>query len=307
MSLKNPELTIALDAGGTEIKAGLVRGEQIIETRRWPTEREKGPDHAMGQVVIAAKQMHSEFPDAKAIGLVVPGVVNAEAGICEYSENIGWKNVPFGKILSESTQLPVGFAHDVRAGGRAEYIYGASRGYKNSFFMPIGTGIAGAIIINGKLFDNPFAGEIGHLDVKSGLLCACGSSGCLETVSTGPSITSIYNSKSTVKLRDSKQILGAAQGGDAIAREVWNYAVEAIAFALTAYVDILAPDIIILGGGVSRAGDELLRPIEAHFKKRLTFLPLPKLVVATLGDHAGMIGAGIVASEALDPLAYSNL
>lgn len=307
MILKNPELTIALDAGGTEIKAGLVRGEQIIETRRWPTEREKGPDHAMGQVVIAAKQMHSEFPDAKAIGLVVPGVVNAEAGICEYSENIGWKNVPFGKILAESTQMPVGFAHDVRAGGRAEYIYGASRGYKNSFFMPIGTGIAGAIIIDGKLFDNPFAGEIGHLDVKSGLPCACGSSGCLETVSTGPSITNIYNSKSTVKLRDSKQILESAQGGDTIAREVWNYAVEAIAFALTAYVDILAPDIIILGGGVSRAGDELLRPIEAHFKRRLTFLPPPKLVVATLGDHAGMIGAGIVASEALDPLAYSNL
>lgn len=299
MTSSNPELTIAIDAGGTEIKAGLVRGAQIIETRRWPTERQQGPDHARDQVLIAAREMRAEFPEAKALGLVVPGVVDADGGICEYSENIGWKNVPFGKLLAEATQLPVGFAHDVRAGGMAEQIYGAGQGYANSFFMPIGTGIAGAIIINGKLFDHPYAGEIGHLDVRSGFPCACGASGCLETVSTGPSITKIYNSKSEVKLQNSREILEAAQNGDEVAAEVWNYAVESLAFALTAYVDILAPDIVILGGGVSKAGDALLRPIEAHFDKRLTFLPRPKLVIATLGDHAGMIGAGIAASKAL--------
>lgn len=290
-------LTIALDAGGTEIKAGLLRGAEIISSRRWPTERELGPDRAVAQVLQAAREMYTEFPEAKAIGLVVPGVVNTETGVAEYSENIGWKDIPFVKLIKGITNLPVAFGHDVRAGGLAESLYGAGRGFKNSFFMPIGTGISGAIIINGKLVEGPYSGEIGHLDVKSGLSCACESSGCLETVSTGPSITRAYNLRSSKQLGNSREVLEAAQSGDSIAAEVWANAMDAIAFALTAYVDILSPEIIIIGGGVSQAGDALLAPIEKHFDRRLTFLPRPKVVIAELGDQAGMIGAGIAAAK----------
>jgi len=290
-------LTIALDAGGTEIKAGLLRGAEIISSKRWPTEREHGPDRAVAQVLQAAREMYTEFPEAKAIGLVVPGVVNTETGVAEYSENIGWKDIPFVKLIKDITNLPVGFGHDVRAGGLAESLYGAGRGFRNSFFMPIGTGISGAIIIEGKLVEGPYSGEIGHLDVNSGLPCACESSGCLETVSTGPSITRAYNLRSSKQLENSREVLEAAQSGDSIAAEVWANAMDAIAFALTAYVDILSPEIIIVGGGVSQAGDALLAPIEKHFDRRLTFLPRPKLVIAELGDHAGMIGAGIAAAK----------
>ena len=299
MNLKTDHLTIALDAGGTEIKAGLLKGAEIVASRRWPTQRELGPDRAVNQVLLAVREMHAEFPDAKAIGLVVPGVVNALTGVAEYSENIGWKNIPFVKLIKDLTNLPVGFGHDVRAGGVAESIYGAGRGFQNSFFMPIGTGISGAIIINGQLVESPYSGEIGHLDVKSGLPCACESSGCLETVSTGPSITRAYNLRSSKQLTNSREVLEAAQSGDLVAAEVWANAMEAIAFALTAYVDILSPEIIIIGGGVSKAGDAMLKPIEEHFDQRLTFLPRPKVVLAELGDHAGMIGAGIAAFEAI--------
>lgn len=284
---------IGIDVGGTEIKAGLLRGEEILGTKRFPTEREKGPDHAVSQVILAAKTMHNEFPEATAVGVVVPGVVNSKEGIAEYSENIGWRNVPFGKLVNEVTGLPVGFGHDVRAGGVAESLYGAGKGFKNSLFMPIGTGIAGALFINGELFDDPYSGEIGHLDVGSGYICACGVMGCLESISTGPSIVKIYNENSLKKLSDASEVLVASKNGDALAAKVWGGSMEAIAFTLTAYINILAPEIIIVGGGVSKAGDDLLKPIEAYFDRRLTFQKRPKLVIAKLGDQAGMIGAGI--------------
>lgn len=293
MSSSNQELTIGLDVGGTEIKAGLLRGSEIIATRRWATEREQGPDHAVDQVLLAAKSMSQEFPDAIAVGVVVPGVVNTTTGVAEYSENIGWKNVPFVKLVNELTGLTVGFGHDVRAGGVAETMYGAGKGFSNSFFMPIGTGIAGAIVLNGELFDDPYAGEIGHLDVNSGYMCACGVMGCLESISTGPSILRIFNEKSGSQLTSASQVVEEAKMGNSIAQEVWKQSVEAIGFTLASYINILAPEIIILGGGVSKAGDALLVPIEKYLDTRLTFQRRPKLVVAELGDHAGMIGAGI--------------
>ena len=293
MTSNNQDLVIGLDVGGTEIKAGLLKGSEIVSARRWPTEREKGPQHAVDQVVLAAKSMHDEFPNATAVGVVVPGVVNTKTGVAEYSENIGWRNVPFVKLVNEMTKLPVGFGHDVRAGGVAETIYGAGKGFANSFFMPIGTGIAGAIVLNGELFDDPYAGEIGHLDVKSGYMCACGVTGCLESISTGPSIVRVYNEKSDSKLESSFQVLEAAKEGNMAAQEVWSAAVESIAFALNAYINILAPEVIILGGGVSKAGDALLEPIEKYLDGRITFQRRPKIVIAELGDHAGMIGSGI--------------
>lgn len=293
MTINDQDLVIGLDVGGTEIKAGLLRGAEIISTRRWPTEREKGPEHSVNQVLLAAKEMHREFPEAVAVGVVVPGVVNSKEGIAEYSENIGWKDIPFGKLVNDVTGLPVGFGHDVRAGGVAESLYGAGQGFRDSLFIPIGTGIAGALVIDGELYDNPYGGEIGHLDVNSGYMCACGIVGCLESISTGPSIVRIYNEKSSTKLSDSSEVVKAAKNGDLVAAEVWLASVEAIAFTLTAYINILAPEIIILGGGVSKAGDDLLKPIEAYIDRRLTFQKRPKLAIAHLGDHAGMIGSGI--------------
>lgn len=299
MSFSDQELVIGLDVGGTEIKAGALRGSEIIATRRWATEREKGPDQSVNQVLLAATSMAKEFPEASAIGVVVPGVVNTQTGVAEYSENIGWKNIPFVKLVNDATGLPVGFGHDVRAGGVAETMFGAGKGFTNSFFMPIGTGIAGAIILNGELYDDPFAGEIGHLDVRSGYPCACGVSGCLESISTGPSILRIFNEKSGSQCTHTSDVVAQAQKGDVIAQLVWKESVEAIGFALAAYINILAPEIIIIGGGVSKAGDALLTPLNDYLDSRLTFQRKPKLVIAGLGDHAGMIGAGIFAARTL--------
>ena len=292
-------VVIGIDAGGTEIKAGLLQGGEILETERFSTGRESGAHHAQEQVLHAIETMHKKFPSSQAIGLVVPGVVDAEAGIARYSENIGWKDVHFGKMIHDLTGLPVGFGHDVRAGGIAESIYGASKGHANSLFIPIGTGIAGAMIIEGRLFDDPFAGEIGHLNIGSAYGCNCGSHGCLETVATGPSITRIYNERSGKQLTNSQDVLHAAKSGDHIAQAVWAEAAHAIGTALMAYINIAAPELIVIGGGLSRAGADLIDPISAYIVSRITFQRRPKIIVAALGDNAGMIGAGILAAKAI--------
>lgn len=295
-------LVIGIDAGGTEIKAGLLLGGDILNLRRFPTEREYGPDHAVKQILHAAASMHEEFPDAQAIALVVPGVVDSKNGIAEYSENILWKNVPFGPELHRVTGLPWGFGHDARLAGLAEATYGAGKGYSDSFFLAIGTGIAGAMIVNGELIDNPYGGEIGHLDVDSGYMCACGVIGCLESIATSPSIFKLYtelSGNSEVTVGGSHEVLERAKVGDLHAQEAWRIATEAIGQAIAAYISILAPDLVVLGGGVANAGQDLIVPIEAHLDSRLTFQKRPKITITTLGDTAGMIGAGILANKTL--------
>jgi glucokinase len=290
---------ISIDAGGTEIKAGITAGSKVIAEHRWPTGRENGPDHARDQIVMAAGELHAQYPEAAAVGLVVPGIVDVESQVAIFSENIRWENIKFGEILRDLTKLPVGFGHDVRAAGLAEATYGTSNPVKNSFFLALGTGIAGAMIINGELFDHPYAGEIGHLDVGSDLDCACGGRNCLETIATGPSISSIYNSLGGNHTKNSKEVLDAAKSGDLHAKKAWESAMESIGKALTAYITLLAPDRIILGGGLSKSGNDLIDPLNKYFDKHLTFQLRPTLLLASLGDSAGMIGAGIFAQRAL--------
>jgi glucokinase len=293
------QTVIGIDAGGTEIKAGVIRGDEVLAERRWATGRENGPDHARDQILLAARELYSEYPEARAIGLVVPGIVDVDRKIAVFSENIRWRDVPFGELLHEITGLPVGFGHDVRAAGIAEASVGNTGPVQNSLFLALGTGIAGAIIVNGELFENPYAGEIGHLDVDSGLPCACGGNGCLETTATGPSIASLYNSSSGGSAKNSRDVLEAAKSGDQVAIAVWENATNSIGRALTAYITLLAPEVIILGGGLSKAGSDLLDPINKYFDTHLTFQPRPQLTLATLGDIAGMIGAGLLAKRVL--------
>jgi glucokinase len=297
--MSNSAQVIAIDVGGTDIKAGLVSGEKILEELRLPTERELGSARIVSKVVSLAKQMHESFPQAQAIGLVVPGVVDSTLGIGLFSENLNWKDVDFKFQIEQVTSIPVRFGHDVRAGGLAEAKFGASRGFKNSFFMPIGTGIAGAIIVEGELYDNPFSGEIGHLNVDSHLLCACGLVGCLESIATAPAMIKLYLEKTGVSFTRSKEILDLAKNGDDHAIEIWQTAMAAIGRAVVAYISILAPEIIIFGGGVSNAGDDFIKPIQNYINNNLTFQRKPILKVAELGDRAGLIGAGILATKAL--------
>jgi len=298
-NLATQEVTVALDVGGTAMKGAVLRGSEAIAYHRWPTPREEGPDAVIKAVLNAVDNLLQQAPDARAIGLVVPGLVDDHTGTAIYSENIGWRDVPFVKIIADHTGLPVGFGHDVRAGGLAERALGAARGHDDVLFMPIGTGISGAMFVEGHAIANKYAGEIGHLDVGSGEHCACGAIGCLETVATGPSIARRYNRLTGSSLEGAKPVVERAYAGDAAAVRVWHEATESIARALAAYVSLLAPKLIVIGGGLSSAGDTLLSPVQTELRRLLVWQPEPQLVVAALGDNAACLGAGILARQAL--------
>jgi len=295
--------TIAIDVGGTEIKGAIRNSAGEVSTlRRWPTPRHEGSDAVQRAVQDAAAELLAEAPEAGALGLVVPGTVDEHRGIALYSENIGWRDVPFRRIMADASGLPVGFGHDVRAGGRAERLLGAARGFDDFLFVPIGTGISGAMVVEGHSLDGAFAGEVGHLDVGSGRPCACGLVGCLETVATGPSIARIYGERSGVTVSGAKPVVDRMLAGDEIAAGVWAEAVEAMARALASYVTLLAPDLIVVGGGLSGAGDLLLDPLRAALAARLVWQREPRLVQAELGDMAGNVGAHLLALAAVDEL-----
>jgi len=174
---------------------------------------------------------------------------------------------------------------------------GAAVGIDDVLFMPIGTGISGAMYIGGRMMENKYAGEIGHLDVGSGDLCACGAIGCLETVATGPSIARRYNALTGASVSGAKPVLDRMTDGDLIAAGVWDDAVEALATALTSYVTLLSPELIVVGGGLSAAGDLLLVPLRVAVERRLVWQQPPRIVQAALGDNAACLGAAILASE----------
>ena len=161
------------------MKGAVLEGDGRVGTfHSWPTPREDGPEAVVEAVIAAIDELLTHAPGARAAGLVVPGLVDDRTGVALYSENIGWHDVAFRQLVSERTGLPVWFGHDVRAGGLAERVLGAAQGEEDVLFMPIGTGISGAMYVAGCSIDNKFGGEIGHLDVGSGERCACGARGC---------------------------------------------------------------------------------------------------------------------------------
>ena len=289
---------IALDVGGTAMKGAILNGDNSVKSfHRWPTPREDGPDAVVNAAVAAIDELLERTKDARAVGIVVPGIVDDHTGVALFSENIGWSNVPFRQIVEDRTGLPVGFGHDVRAGGLAERVMGAAVGIGDVLFIPIGTGISGAMYIGGRMMNNKYAGEIGHLDVGSGDLCACGAIGCLETVATGPSIARRYNALTGASVSGAKPVVDRMIDGDLVAASVWDEAVEALANALTSYVTLLSPELIVVGGGLSAAGDLLLAPLRVAVQRRLVWQQPPRIVQAALGDNAACLGAAILASE----------
>jgi glucokinase len=295
-----PEDTVvALDVGGTAMKGVVLdTTTHSREVRRWETRREQGPEAVVEQVLRAVDELCALAPDARAVGLVVPGVVDEETGVAVHSENLEWRDVPFRRLVAERTGLPVGFGHDVRAGGLAERELGAAAGCDDVLFVPIGTGIAGAMFVHGHLVHHPYAGEIGHVDAGFDEPCACGAVGCLEAVASGAAVARRYARRAGSAV-SAEEVLRRADGGDPDAVAVWDDALDALARVVLTYISILAPQRIVVGGGVSRAGERLLGPLRTRLRALLVWQQEPELVAAALADEAGSLGAGLLARRAL--------
>ncbi|MEU2392459.1 ROK family protein [Streptomyces sp. NPDC007369] len=300
---------IALDVGGTGIKAALIAedGSLLHEARR-ATGRDRGPDAVVETILDFAAGLHALGRErfgaaASAAGVAVPGIVDAERGIAVYAANLGWRDVPMRALLSGRLgSLPVALGHDVRTGGLAEGRIGAGRGADRFLFVPLGTGIAGAIGIAGRIEAGVHgcAGEIGHIVVRpGGLPCGCGQRGCLETLASASAVSRAWAAACGAPDADAADCAKAVASGDAAAREVWLTAVGALADGLVTAITLLDPATLIIGGGLAEAGETLFTPLRAAVAERVTFQRLPDIVPAALGDTAGCLGAGLLAWDLL--------
>ncbi|MER6946107.1 ROK family protein [Nonomuraea sp. NPDC000554] len=283
---------VALDVGGTSMKGGLVTesGAVLLSERR-PTPRTEGPDAVVAAIRDFISHLAASGEGVPAgVGLAVPGLVSADTAV--YATNLGWRDVPAADFTS--LDVPVMLGHDVRTGGLAESVMGAGRGVQDFLFLPIGTGIAGAMIVAGEPYGGAsgWGGEIGHIPVfPDGEQCACGQFGCLETYASAASVGRRYSLRAGVENVRAEQVVSS---DDPVAIEVWDEAVEALSLALATYTLLMDPTMIVLGGGLAEAGPALFDPVRTRLVKRLAFRSAPPLIPAALGVDAGMLGASLL-------------
>ncbi|MFH9658780.1 ROK family protein [Streptomyces sp. NPDC017248] len=299
---------IALDVGGTGMKAALVGDDgTLLHRARRATGRERGPEAVVEDILDFAAELrahgvaHCGEP-AGAAGIAVPGIVDEAAGTAVYAANLGWRDVPLRALLADRLGLPVALGHDVRAGGLAEGRIGAGRGTDRFLFVPLGTGIAGAIGLDGRVEAGAhgFAGEIGHIVVRpGGTPCPCGQRGCLERYASASAVSAAWAAGGGDADADAADCARAVASGDPNAVRVWREAVDALADGLVTAVTLLDPRTLIIGGGLAEAGEVLFRPLRDAVRQRLTFQKLPAIVPAALGDSAGCLGAGLLARDLL--------
>ncbi|MET8273537.1 MULTISPECIES: ROK family protein [unclassified Streptomyces] len=300
---------IALDVGGTGMKAALVGADgTLLHEARRATGRERGPDAVVESILAFAAELRAHGEEqfgesAAAAGVAVPGIVDAENGIAVYASNLGWRDVPMRDKLGERLGgVPVALGHDVRTGGLAEGRIGAGKGADRFLFVPLGTGIAGAIGIAGSIEAGAhgYAGEIGHIVVRpDGPDCGCGQRGCLETLASASAVSRAWAAASGDPEADAADCAKAVESGDPGAVRVWQNAVDALAAGLVTALTLLDPRTLIIGGGLAEAGETLFVPLRAAVEERVTFQKLPHIVPAALGDTAGCLGAGLLAWDLL--------
>jgi glucokinase len=294
------DYVVAVDVGGTSMKGGLVTSAGAIAlTDRRPTGRADGPAHAIGEIRsfvadLTARGTALLGTSPQAVGIAVPGLVDETTATAVYSANIGWRDVPAAAFVPEG--IPALLGHDVRTGGLAEAVLGAGRGVSDFLFLPIGTGIAGAVILRGLPYGGAsgWGGEIGHIPVlPGGEQCACGQTGCLETYASAASVARRYAVRSgrTVPTEDVAALAAAA---DPVAAQIWTEAVEALSLALATYTLLLDPSVIVIGGGLAEAGSLLFTPLTERLAAHLAFRAAPPLRPALLGTQAGMLGAALL-------------
>lgn len=303
-SVLQDHCVLGLDVGGTAIKAGLFENGVCLTRESFSTQANDGPLTAQNAIVEAAKTMLSRATvPVEAIGLAVPGIVDSQRGVVVFSENLRWENVPIADIVSEATGLPVLCGHDVRTAALGEQQLGAGKGYDDFVFLPIGTGLAAALVLSGQIYEGAgLAGEIGHGGTQDGAPCVCGLRGCIETDATAGGIVAAYNrvvgdkAKTVTGAREVEEL---ARKGDPLAVAVWDNALNRLGGVLQTLTEVLDPPLIVLGGGLSNAGEVLVDELTRRMDAGLSFHHRPRLVLSQLGSDAGMWGAGLLAARGL--------
>lgn len=311
---------IGVDLGGTNIAVGLTDGKgTILEKGSVPTKSGRPAKEIVGDMASLIhrliRQKGIRMEEVEAIGVGVPGTANHEKGIVEYANNLGFYDTPLVSLLENHFPgKEIWFDNDANAAAWGEYIAGGGRGSSSMIAVTLGTGIGGGIIIGGKLFEgvNYGAGELGHMVIhRNGVECNCGRRGCFEAYASATAL--IRQTKEAMRGNPSSALwelcggeLGAVEGKtlfdgvrrkDQTAEEVlWHY-IGYLSTGIVNVVNIFQPEVICIGGGLSKAGDLLMNPLQEVLDREdyaRSSENRTRLVTAKLGNDAGIIGAALL-------------
>ena len=312
---------LGIDIGGTNLVVGSVAedGSSLHALASEPTLAEAGEKDVLDRLIALAKraieQTRREIPSAEIIGIGVgaPGPLDTKSGIVLLTPNLGWENLPLRRIIHERLGLSAALDNDANCAVLGEWWMGAARGTRTAIGITIGTGIGGGLIIDGKLFHgaSDCAGEIGHTTIDTeGRRCKCGNYGCLEAYASGPNIAlrAIEEIQAGAESRLPQYVGGdlrkitaqtvyqAAHDGDNLALEVVNDTAGFLGTAIANLVNVFNPDVVVICGGVTLAGDHLFVPLRREVTRR-AFKPavsVCRIVPCELSGTAGVYGAAKV-------------
>ncbi len=309
---------IGLDVGGTTFKAGVVdEAGKILHKDAMPTGIERPYQEIIADMAALCKKVTADagltMDQIQSIGVGVPGLFDNKTGMIPFCTNLGWHDIPFVAEMKKHLDTPVYGDNDATVAGLAEAVAGVSAGVRDSVFLTLGTGVGGGIIIDGK----PYSGahgvgsEIGHMIIcKGGEKCTCGNYGCFERYASATAI--IREARKAVEANpgssimekcggdaekiNAKIVIDAAREGDETAKAVFADYANSLAIGIVNIINMIDPEVILLGGGVSAAGDFLLEAVREAVRPLVFFKtqPYARIELAQLGNDAGIIGAAML-------------
>lgn len=313
----DPGPVLALDIGGTKLAVAVVtadgrtRGVVVEPTRRedgWQTVTRRLFD--MGRRAVERAQVGQP----RAVGIACGGPLDAPSGLLLSPPHLpGWVDVPIGPLAADAFGVPFALENDATVGAIAEYRFGAGRGTTTMLYLTVSTGIGGGAVVDGSLHRGAAGngGEFGHVTVhRGGRLCSCGRRGCVEAYASGTSIAQrarealaagASSTMAALAAPTSADVAAAAAAGDRLAVEVWAETVDLLGAAVTDLVNVFEPDLVVLGGGVTRSGAMLLDPVRDRVARE-AMAPAARaarVVLAELGDLVCLVGAGTVGHDLL--------
>lgn len=303
----SPPRHLGLDLGGTNIKVAVLERDdpasppRLVASSSVLTLADRGPEAVASTMVEAGRAAIDASGPVATVGIGVPGLFDPASGVIERFPNLAgpWAGFPIRTRITEGLGLPVAMINDARAHTLAEHRMGAGRGVTNMVLLTLGTGIGGGIIIDGELYLGTAgsAGEIGHQTIDpDGPVCGCGNRGCVEAYAQAGAITQAAG-RDTVEA-----VIAGADEGDARCQAALDRAIEHLGIGIANMVTILVPDRVVVGGGISNAGDAIMVPLREAIQARIPFVPHPRFQLdvrrAALGSGAGAIGAALAGAEA---------
>lgn len=320
-------LTVGVDVGGTSVRAGVVdsHGDVLDLTRAGTPSGEAALEDVITEAVRELTARHR----VSAVGLAVAGFVAEDRKTVRFAPHLAWRRAPVAERITTRVGLPILLEHDANAAAVAEHRFGAARGTGVSVLVALGTGIGGALLIEGKLFRGGYgvAPELGHLTlVPDGRACPCGKNGCWERYCSGTALAATaiellarYPGISTLLARevaaDSRAVTGrrvaaAARDGDPLAERAMADLSRWLGMGLALVADLYDPEVVVIGGGVSESAPLFLDEAREHYAAMVTgagHRPLARIRPAQLGDDSAIVGAATLAAESIGVLRRPTL